>query len=83
MKLYDLCIVIGHSVSEWNNKYAIPIEDFLPKGFVVELWTFDKENSSSMTSMFTENLRLATKEEEEEFQSKFRKYCADYGNPIP
>ncbi|KAF2326493.1 hypothetical protein [Flavobacterium ginsenosidimutans] len=79
MKLYDLCIVVEHLKKEWNGQFAIIIEDFYPDYFLVELWTFEENNEVEMTSLLTNNLRLATKEEMEEYQIKFKEYCRNKG----
>jgi len=82
MKLYDLCIVIGHLKLEWNGSFAIIIEDFYPNYFLVELWTFEQDNEVEMVSFLPNNLRLATKEEFEEYQIRFKEYCSNNENPI-
>ena len=75
MKLYDLCIVVEHLNQQWNGMFAIVIEDFKPNYFLVELWTFEKDNEVEMASILPNNLRLATKEETEEYQIIFKEYC--------
>ena len=82
MKLYDLCIVIGHLRQEWNDKFAIIIEDFYPDYFLVELWLFEQNNDVQMVSLLPNNLRLATKEEVEVYQIRFKEYCSNNDSPI-
>ncbi|WOC53121.1 hypothetical protein BPO_p0038 (plasmid) [Bergeyella porcorum] len=77
MKLYDLCIVKQNTeYPEISGIYAIILED-CGVYFLTEVWDFTKEEVRVL-GISKNNLRLATKEEEEEYMKKFNEYIADW-----
>ncbi len=77
MELYDLCVLKN---TLGCKKFAIIIEDFYPKYYIVELWIFENNNGAEIKSFSPNELRLANDFEKEEFKLNFEKYCSDCGS---
>ena len=75
MKLYDSCIVIKCDDKNLVGSFAFIIEDEADH-YLVEVWNFKKFSGAKIMSVNkTEDLRLATQKERDEYVVKFKEYC--------
>jgi len=80
MKQYDICILIKNYNAYLTGTYVIVLEMIENKNYLlVELWDFERFDGAEIDIVETSNLRLATDEEIEIYQARFKMYCDKNG----
>lgn len=75
MNRFDLCILKQNMLDYEEGTYAIILDMDEGDDYHLELWNFEQFDGADINYLNKKYLRLATKEEINEYQIKFKEYC--------
>ena len=80
MNRFDLCVLVDDVFEYRKETFAIILDMDEGNYYHIELWDFERFAGANLNYIDKKHLRIATEEEKEIFQQKFKEYCDSNDN---